>query len=105
MEMPFLAFFDGHGGEETALFVEKHFCKTLKELKSYKSKDYKTALEECFMKMDKLMLSEEHASEFKNEDGPKGQGCTATTILITDTEVFCANAGDSRTVASIKGKA
>ena len=25
-------------------------------------------------------------------------GCTATTILITPTEIICANAGDSRTV-------
>jgi protein phosphatase 2C family protein 2/3 len=51
------------------------------------------------------MLSKEHAAEFEDEEGPHGQGCTATTILITDTEIFCANAGDSRTVASIKGKA
>jgi serine/threonine protein phosphatase PrpC len=48
----FFGVFDGHGGKETALFVEKHFCKTLKGLKSYTSKNFKTALEECFMKMD-----------------------------------------------------
>jgi len=27
-------------------------------------------------------------------------GCTATVILITATEIYCANAGDSRTVLS-----
>lgn len=27
-------------------------------------------------------------------------GCTATTVLITPTEIFCANSGDSRTVLS-----
>ena len=27
-------------------------------------------------------------------------GCTATTVLITPTEIYCANAGDSRTVVS-----
>ena len=33
-------------------------------------------------------------------------GCTATVILITPTEVYCANAGDSRTVyGSYLGKA
>lgn len=32
-------------------------------------------------------------------------GCTATVVLITKTEIICANAGDSRTVVSVKGKA
>ena len=32
-------------------------------------------------------------------------GCTATVALITKTEIFVANAGDSRTVASLNGKA
>ena len=27
-------------------------------------------------------------------------GCTATLVLITPTEIYCANAGDSRTVLS-----
>lgn len=32
-------------------------------------------------------------------------GCTATVILVTKTEVICANAGDSRTVLSRGGRA
>ena len=32
-------------------------------------------------------------------------GCTATVILVTKTEIICANAGDSRTVLSQKGTA
>ena len=32
-------------------------------------------------------------------------GCTATTMLITQNEIICANAGDSRTVLSRGGKA
>lgn len=31
-------------------------------------------------------------------------GCTATVILVTPTEIYCANAGDSRTVLSKAGK-
>ena len=31
-------------------------------------------------------------------------GCTATSVLITPTEIICANAGDSRTVLSRGGK-
>ena len=30
-------------------------------------------------------------------------GCTATVILVTKTEIICANAGDSRTVLSKNG--
>ena len=32
-------------------------------------------------------------------------GCTACVVLITETEIFCANAGDSRCVLSNSGKA
>jgi protein phosphatase 1G len=32
-------------------------------------------------------------------------GCTACVALITDTEIYCANAGDSRCVLSNQGKA
>ena len=32
-------------------------------------------------------------------------GCTASMVLITDTEIYCANAGDSRTIISEYGVA
>jgi len=32
-------------------------------------------------------------------------GCTATTVIITPTEIYCANAGDSRTVISKNNQA
>jgi len=47
--------FDGHGGQEVALFVKKYFAKELVKLASYKSQDYKSALEQTFFKMDSLM--------------------------------------------------
>lgn len=31
-------------------------------------------------------------------------GCTATVVLISPKEIYCANAGDSRTVLSKAGK-
>ena len=42
-------------GQEVALFVKKHFKNELIKLPSYKSKCYKEALEECFLKMDEIM--------------------------------------------------
>lgn len=39
--------------------------------------------------------------------GPQSSyaGCTATVILVTRTEIICANAGDSRTVLCKGGRA
>lgn len=47
----------------------------------------------------------EVASFNGSEAGESFAGCTATTLLITPTEIICANAGDSRTVLSIGKKA
>ena len=35
----------------------------------------------------------------------ENKGCTAITVFIKDGMIFCANAGDSRCVAAIGGKA
>lgn len=71
--------------------------------------------------MDRLLLTEKGKTELKTymEDDVKEQygysdylkqvesaaGCTATVVLITPTEIFCANAGESRTVMCERGMA
>ena len=50
-------------GQEVALYVKKHFAKELVKLPSYKSKCYKEALEECFLKMDELMDTKQGKEE------------------------------------------
>ena len=50
--------FDGHGGREVAKFVQNHFVKNLINCAAYKRKDYKLALENTFLKMDRLLLTE-----------------------------------------------
>lgn len=55
--------FDGHGGQEVALYVKKHFTKQLISLSSYKSKNYRLALEEVFYKMDEMMLTDSGMKE------------------------------------------
>ena len=42
-------------GQEVALWVKENFKKELIKLQSFKSKCYKEALEECFLKMDVMM--------------------------------------------------
>jgi len=45
-------------GQEVALYVKKHYCKILSNLPSFKSKNYKAALEESFLKIDEQMLTD-----------------------------------------------
>jgi serine/threonine protein phosphatase PrpC len=39
------------------------------------------------------------------DQGRSYAGCTATVILVTKTEIICANSGDSRTVLARAGRA
>jgi protein phosphatase 2C len=67
------------------------------------------------MKIDLLMQTEKGHRELvklaaKNNSGvdPSDSsgtmaGCTATVVLVTPSDIYCCNAGDSRTVLS-KGK-
>ena len=57
--------FDGHGGPEVAKFVKFHFTKNLISSAAYKRKDYKKALEDTFMKMDRLLLSDKGKKELR----------------------------------------
>lgn len=109
--------FDGHGGPEVAKFCKMHFKSSLVKNTAYKNKDYKLALEQVFLKMDRLLLSEKGQQELKlyMESGRDGgmhgldfqaesqAGCTATVVFMTPTELYCANAGDSRTVMCERG--
>ena len=38
------AVFDGHGGAEVAVYVERHFIQELEKNKNYQQKDYEKAL-------------------------------------------------------------
>lgn len=97
------AVFDGHGGAEVAKFCAKYFGDELKKNKNYRSENYKAALEETFLKMDELLRLPESQAELcqmKNEPGAGDSmaGCTANVCLIVNGKIYCANAGDSRTV-------
>ena len=60
------------------------------------NKEIKTALEQCFLKLD---------AEVKNEEYATDTGTTSCVLLITPSEIYCANAGDSRAVLCNQDKA
>ena len=101
-------------GQEVALWVKENFKKELVKLQSFKSKLYREALEEVFVKLDEQMLTpagQRRLMELQATGGDFGDtgksfaGATATVIIVTRTEIYCANAGDSRTVLARAGRA
>lgn len=95
--------FDGHGGKEVALYVQKHFQEVLKKSAAFTARNWGQALEDTFFGLDELMRADKkgvNAMIGESEDNYSMAGCTATCIIISEDEIVCANAGDSRTVLS-----
>lgn len=109
-------------GQQVALFAARNLPKVLKESANFKAGNYKQALIDSFIKIDEILESAEGKKELAEinaecpkkdtmysqvdiEDLANGVGCTACVALITKTEIYVANAGDSRCVLSVSGKA
>mgnify|MGYP003887397799 FL=1 len=120
------AVFDGHGGEQVAIFCEKYMPTYLMANEEYKAKNYAKALEETFVELDYLLLSDEGQDKMKQivlelkqaARGPTAKlepseekeirglsfqaGCTSCVVLITQDAIFCSNSGDSRAILATK---
>jgi len=89
----YFAVYDGHGGDESAIFIQKNLLKTLY---NDKKKDIsEKAIQEGFMKTDEIMSKEESIFE-------SFSGTTAVCCFIEANEkeftLTCGNLGDSRCV-------
>lgn len=93
----FFAVYDGHGGGTVAKFAGQNVHKRLVAEEAYKQKQYKEALKRAFLGTDEDLLADPaHALD--------PSGCTAVAALVTsDRKIYVANAGDSRSVISVKG--
>ncbi|KAF8319125.1 protein phosphatase 2C 2, partial [Clavulina sp. PMI_390] len=95
----FFAVFDGHGGSSIARYSGQHVHVRLAADEAYASKDYQAALKKAFLGTDDDLRTD---PAFYHDPS----GCTAVAALITsDGKIYCANAGDSRAVMSVKGEA
>ncbi|KAI0732034.1 PP2C-domain-containing protein [Fomitopsis betulina] len=95
----FFAVYDGHGGAAAAKYAGEQVHKKLLTEEAYQRKEYRVALKNAFLHTDADMR---HAPDMARDNS----GCTAVAALITnDRKVFVANAGDSRSVISVKGVA
>lgn len=94
----FFGVYDGHGGAAVAQHISKHLHEYVTKRDEYKNGNISLAMRKAFLELDKDMQNE---SVFKE----KQAGSTAITLLIKDKILYCANAGDSRAVACIRGNA
>jgi serine/threonine protein phosphatase PrpC len=97
------AVFDGHGGPEVAKFCAKFMPEELVKNPNFKSGNYKRALEEVFLRMDEILMSDTKGDVLRDfKEDPSSEfsmaGCTANVVLVTQKEIYVANAGDSRAI-------
>jgi len=96
--LSFFGVYDGHGGDRVANFSGENIHKILAKQAAFAAKDYEQALKDAFLATDRAILQD---SRYEDEVS----GCTASAALITSTKIYVANAGDSRTVLGVKGRA
>jgi protein phosphatase 2C family protein 2/3 len=94
----FFAVFDGHSGSTIAQFCGSMLPQFVVDTDAYKKGKFGEALREAYITIDK------HLSQHPTFRDDRS-GCTAISILLTPTDLFCANAGDSRAVLCRNGRA
>ncbi|KAE8259823.1 hypothetical protein A4X13_0g748 [Tilletia indica] len=104
-KISFFAVYDGHGGSAVAKYAGKTVHGRLANLPQFKSADYESALKRAFLATDEDLRED---AAFANDSS----GCTAVAALLVPGEtsdaarrIIVANAGDSRSVLSLKGEA
>ncbi|EGP82873.1 unnamed protein product [Zymoseptoria tritici ST99CH_1A5] len=98
VRISYFGVYDGHGGDKVALYTGEHLHKIIAKQESFKNKNFEQALKDGFLAIDRAILSDPRYEE-------EVSGCTSTVGIITHDKIYCGNAGDSRTVLGIKGRA
>lgn len=96
--LSFFGVYDGHGGDKVALFAGENIHKILAKQDAFKKGDFEQALKDGFLATDRAILNDPKYEE-------EVSGCTASVGLISKTKIYVANAGDSRSVLGVKGRA
>ncbi|RKF74840.1 Protein phosphatase 2C-like protein 2 [Golovinomyces cichoracearum] len=90
--------YDGHGGDKVAQFAGENIHRIITCQESFKKGDNEQALKDGFLATDRAILKD---PQFQGELS----GCTATVGILSNKKIYMANAGDSRAVLGIKGRA
>ncbi|KAK6396600.1 Protein phosphatase type 2C 3 [Meristemomyces frigidus] len=98
VRVTYFGVYDGHGGDKVALYTGENLHKIIAKQEAFKKRDFEQALKDGFLAIDRAILSDPKYEE-------EVSGCTSTVGLITKDKIYTGNAGDSRTVLGIKGRA
>ncbi|KAI9805583.1 MAG: hypothetical protein M1825_000834 [Sarcosagium campestre] len=96
--LSFFGVYDGHGGEKVAYYAGKNVHQIIAKQDTFKQGNLAQSLRDGFLATDRAILNDPRYEE-------EVSGCTASVALISKTEIFVGNAGDSRTVLGVKGRA
>ncbi|KAK2834936.1 hypothetical protein FQN49_006768 [Arthroderma sp. PD_2] len=96
--LSFFGVYDGHGGEQMALYAGEQVHKIVAKQESFSKGDIEQALRDGFLATDRAILED---PQYENEIS----GCTASVAIISKDKIRVANAGDSRSVLGVKGRA
>ncbi|EXJ83772.1 protein phosphatase [Capronia coronata CBS 617.96] len=98
--LAYFGVYDGHGGEKVAQFAGENVHKIVAKQDAFSKGDMEQALKDGFLATDRAILN---APDARYED--EVSGCTASVSIISKDKIWVANAGDSRTVLGVKGRA
>ncbi|EFQ96732.1 hypothetical protein MGYG_08657 [Nannizzia gypsea CBS 118893] len=96
--LSFFGVYDGHGGEQMALYAGENVHRIVARQESFARGDIEQALRDGFLATDRAILED---PQYENEIS----GCTASVAIISRDKIRVANAGDSRSVLGVKGRA
>ncbi|KAH8697028.1 phosphatase 2C-domain-containing protein [Talaromyces proteolyticus] len=96
--LSFFGVYDGHGGDKVALFAGENVHKIVAKQEAFLKDDIEQALKDGFLATDRAILEDPKYEE-------EVSGCTASVGIISRDKIWVANAGDSRSVLGVKGRA
>lgn len=97
-KLSFFGVYDGHGGDKVALFAGENIHQIVAKQEAFKKGDIEQALKDGFLATDRAILNDPRYEE-------EVSGCTASVAIISSKKIYVGNAGDSRSVLGVKGRA
>eukprot|EP00658_Telonema_sp_P-2_P065420 TRINITY_DN54661_c0_g1_i1.p1 TRINITY_DN54661_c0_g1~~TRINITY_DN54661_c0_g1_i1.p1 ORF type:complete len:335 (+),score=54.48 TRINITY_DN54661_c0_g1_i1:218-1222(+) len=92
----FFAVYDGHGGDQAAIFAANRLHVLLTQTAAFQEADIGLALTQAFEKTDELFL---------NSIQGASSGCCSLAAVLVQRQLYVANAGDCRAVLCRNGQA
>lgn len=96
--LSFFGVYDGHGGDRVAQFAGDNIHQIIAKQEAFKKGDIEQALKDGFLATDRAILNDPRYEE-------EVSGCTASVGILSGTKIYVGNAGDSRSVLGVKGRA